>query len=50
MAWYNNITDTEAMIQALDFNDRLMCELNDVLGEELNEEIHRDNMRGVKSV
>ena len=50
MAWYSNMTDTQAMMQAIDFNDRLDCELDDVLGEELNEEIHRAEISGVKFV
>ena len=44
MNWYDNMTDNEAMMQAIDFNDRLDCELSDVLGEELEEEMHREGL------
>ena len=33
-----------------DFEERLLDELNDILGEELNEEIHRSKLSGVKFV
>ena len=44
MNWYDNMTDNEALMQAIDFNDRLDCELSDVLGEELEEEMHREGL------
>ena len=43
MNWYDNLGSDEAMMQAIDFNDRLDSEGLDILNEEFQEEQHREN-------
>ena len=43
MNWYDNLGSDEAMIQAIDFNERLDSEGLDILFDEFQEENHRDN-------
>ena len=51
--WYDDLSFKEAMeicIKSHDMIDRIECDIDQVIGEEANEEFHRDNLSGVKFV
>lgn len=45
MNWYDNLGSEEAMIQAIDFNERLDSEGLDILFEEFEEDQHRESLK-----